>query len=105
MPIQPKKDDVLFTFNDDDDDQDLDTTQVSTGTQSEVWCWAQYMTFYSIAYLLLSVIDSDSLANDEPTAVPASKDIASKPPTTKSQTDPGEMEDWEREMREAAGLF
>ncbi|CAO3665940.1 unnamed protein product [Umbelopsis vinacea] len=74
---EPKKDDVLFTFNDDDDDQDLDTTQVST----------------------------DSLANDEPTAVPASKDIASKPPTTKSQTDPGEMEDWEREMREAAGLF
>jgi hypothetical protein len=36
MPIQPKKDDVLFTFNDDDDDQELDTTQVSTGTQSEV---------------------------------------------------------------------
>jgi hypothetical protein len=63
------------------------------------------MTFYSIAYLLLSFTYSDSLENDEPTGLPASNDSASKPPTTKSQTDPGEMEDWEREMREAAGLF
>lgn len=63
------------------------------------------MTFYSIAYLLLSFFYADLLANDESIAVPASNDSASKPPTSKSQTDPGEMEDWEREMREAAGLF
>ncbi|GAB5588758.1 Synapse-associated protein 1 [Umbelopsis nana] len=65
-----KKEDVLFSFNDDEEDQDVVTTHISIDPKTEV----------------------------ESTTTKADT-------TNKPQTAPEEMEDWEREMREAAGLF